>query len=85
MNQEKQVLSKEQGIINRRNALAAMGVIGAAGVGSNAHAVISTTDVTSKYESSGAEDTVDGVGIIMIGLAIGISIIGLIIGLVKKK
>lgn len=84
MNQEKQVLS-EQSIVNRRNALAAMGVIGAAGVGSNAHAVISTTDVTSKYESSGAEDTVDGVGMIMISLAIGISIISLIIGLVKKK
>lgn len=75
---------QESAILNRRNALVAAGVISGV-AGSNANAVIGTSDVTAKYESSGAEDTVDGVGIMVIGLVIAIAVISIVIAVVKKK
>lgn len=51
---------------------------------SSAHAV-KTTDVQAAYTASGATETVDGTGIIIITLVISLSVIGIIIALVKKK
>ncbi|MCU4379971.1 hypothetical protein [Acinetobacter haemolyticus] len=75
---------RELDLINRRNLMIGAGAIGAGVMASNANA-ISTTDVQAAYTASGASETVDGTGIIIIGLVITIVVIGMIIGLVKKK
>lgn len=49
------------------------------------NAAINAADVTEKYTSSGAESTIDAVGIIIIGVAISLTVVGIIIALVKKK
>lgn len=51
---------------------------------SNAHA-IKLTDVSGAYTASGATETIDGTGIIIITLVISLAVIGIIIALVKKK
>ncbi|ENV96650.1 hypothetical protein F938_02054 [Acinetobacter bereziniae LMG 1003 = CIP 70.12] len=51
---------------------------------SSAHA-LKTTDVQAAYTASGATETIDGTGIIIIGLVISLAVIGIIISLVKKK
>ncbi|MCU4601514.1 hypothetical protein [Acinetobacter bereziniae] len=51
---------------------------------SNANA-IKLTDVSGAYTASGATETIDGTGIIIITLVISLSVIGIIIALVKKK
>ncbi|SUU20124.1 hypothetical protein [Acinetobacter haemolyticus] len=75
---------REQRFITLRNTAIGAGAIGAGVMASNANA-ISTTDVQAAYTASGASETVDGTGIIIIGLVITIVVIGMIIGLVKKK
>ncbi|NAR54601.1 hypothetical protein GPS59_11425 [Acinetobacter haemolyticus] len=75
---------REQRLITLRNTAIGAGAIGAGVMASNANA-ISTTDVQAAYTASGASETVDGTGIIIIGLVITIAVIGMIIGLVKKK
>ncbi|WPO65991.1 hypothetical protein SDC64_08545 [Acinetobacter haemolyticus] len=75
---------REQRLITLRNTAIGAGAIGAGVMASNANA-ISTTDVQAAYTASGASETVDGTGIIIIGLVITIVVIGMIIGLVKKK
>ncbi|MEX5366038.1 hypothetical protein WCE00_03555 [Acinetobacter haemolyticus] len=75
---------RELDLINRRNLMIGAGAIGAGFMASNANA-ISTADVQAAYTASGANETVDGTGIIIIGLVITIVVIGMIIGLVKKK
>jgi F0F1-type ATP synthase membrane subunit c/vacuolar-type H+-ATPase subunit K len=79
MSEQKQ---RDLDLINRRNLFIGAGLLAA---GANANAAISATDVTGAYTAAGAEDTVDGVGVLIIGLAIGVMIVGLIVGLVKKK
>lgn len=74
----------EQRLITLRNTAIGAGAIGAGVMASNANA-ISTTDVQAAYTASGASETLDGTGIIIITLAITISVIVMIIGLVKKK
>lgn len=59
------------------------GVVTALAV-SNAHA-IKSTDVAAAYTASGASETIDGTGIIIITLVISLAVIGIIISLVKKK
>lgn len=51
---------------------------------SNANA-IKLTDVSGAYTASGATETIDGTGIIIITLVISLAVIGIIISLVKKK
>lgn len=51
---------------------------------SNAHAV-KMADVTGAYTASGATETVDGTGIIIITLSISLAVIAIIVALVKKK
>lgn len=51
---------------------------------SNANAV-KMADVTGAYTASGATETIDGTGIIIITLVISLAVIGIIISLVKKK
>ncbi|WP_180644946.1 hypothetical protein [Acinetobacter bereziniae] len=51
---------------------------------SNANA-IGMPDITGAYTSSGATETIDGTGVIIIGLVISLAVIGIIISLVKKK
>ncbi|MFU8925344.1 hypothetical protein [Acinetobacter puyangensis] len=48
-------------------------------------AAITATDVTGIYDSSGATETIDGVGIVIIGIVIGLTVVGIILSLVKKK
>ncbi|SUU20056.1 hypothetical protein [Acinetobacter haemolyticus] len=74
----------EQRLIALRNTAIGAGAIGAGVMASNANA-ISTADVQAAYTDSGASETIDGTGIIIIGLVITIVVIGMIIGLVKKK
>ena len=50
-----------------------------------ANAAIDAAAVTGAYTASGADGTVDAVGIIIITLAISITVVGIIIALVKKK
>lgn len=51
---------------------------------SNANA-IKLADVSGAYTASGATETIDGTGIIIITLVISLAVIGIIIALVKKK
>lgn len=75
---------REQRLITLRNSAIGAGVIGSALAASNTHA-ISTADVQAAYTGSGASETIDGTGIIIIGLVITIVVISMVIGLVKKK
>ncbi|ENV08274.1 hypothetical protein F966_03337 [Acinetobacter higginsii] len=75
---------RENRLINLRNTAIGAGVIGTGLVASNTHA-IGMSDVQKAYTDSGATETVDGTGVIIITLAVTITIIGLIVALVKKK
>ncbi|ENX05638.1 hypothetical protein [Acinetobacter courvalinii] len=75
---------REQRLIGLRNTAMAAGVIGTGLAASNANA-IKMADVQTAYTDSGATETVDGTGIIIITLAVTVTIIGLIVALVKKK
>jgi len=67
----------------RNKIVAGTGVVTSLAV-SSANA-IKTTDVQAAYTSSGATETIDGTGIIIIGLVISIAVVSIIIALVKKK
>ncbi|MDU2409624.1 MAG: hypothetical protein E7D55_15850 [Acinetobacter junii] len=75
---------REQRLIGLRNVAVGTGAIGAGLAASNTNA-IAVADVQKAYTDSGAKETVDGTGIIIIGLVVTVTIIGLIIALVKKK
>lgn len=77
------VQQRELDLINRRNLLLGAGVI-SAGVSSTTQAAISAADVQAKYDSSGAEETGDATGLIVIGLAIAAMVIAFIIRIVRK-
>lgn len=75
---------RELDLINRRNLMIGAGAIGAGVMASNANA-IELSDIQGAYTASGATDTIDGTGVIIITLVITLAVIGMIIGLVKKK
>lgn len=80
----KQVQQRELNLINRRNLLIGAGALTAAVGASTTQAAITGAQVTSKYGESGAEETGDATGLIIIGLAIAAMIIGFIIRIVRK-
>lgn len=73
----------ENKLINRRNALVTAGVI-SAGVATQSHAFITSDQIQAKYDSSGAEKTSDAAGMIVIGIAISVLLVGMILKLIRK-
>lgn len=73
----------ENKLINRRNALVTAGVI-SAGVATQSHAFITADQVQAKYNDSGAEKTSDAAGMIVIGIAISVLLVGMILKLIRK-
>jgi len=80
----KQDQQRELKLINRRNLMIGAGTLAAVSGASTTQAAITGAQVTSKYEASGAEETGDATGLIIIGLAIAAMIIGFIIRVVRK-
>lgn len=76
---------REERLIALRNTAVGAGVIGTGLVASNTQAAITPAQIKGAYDDSGATETVDGTGIIIITLVVSVTIIGLIIALVKKK
>lgn len=60
------------------------GVITTALGASSTHAAITPAQLEAKYADSGAEETGDSAGLIIIGLAIAAMIVGFIIRVVRK-
>lgn len=73
----------ENKLINRRNAFVTAGVI-SAGVATQSHAVITADQVQAKYDSSGAEKTTDGAGLMVIGISVGVLIVGVVLKLIRR-
>lgn len=81
MNKQKQV---ELDLINRRNLMLGAGLITTALGTTSTQAAITGAQIQTKYDESGAEETGDSAGLIIIGLAIAAMIIGFIIRVVRK-
>ncbi|VXA54278.1 conserved hypothetical protein [Acinetobacter proteolyticus] len=81
MNKDQQ---RELDLINRRNLMIGAGVLTTALGASTTQAAITGAQLEGKYQESGAEETGDSAGLIIIGLAIAAMIVGFIIRIVRK-
>lgn len=79
-----QISKREQRLINIRNKFIGAGVIGAGVASTQTHAAITADQVQAKYDSSGAEKTADASGLIAIGVAVSVMVVGMIIKLIRK-